>query len=92
MNDTHPAMDSHFRRLFMAKSGEKRLRMGCSMFDAAKEIVKSAILNHDPGITPVELKKEFFLRFYGLEFSMRKKRRIGDILRQSVDRNLGNLP
>lgn len=75
MNDTQPAIDSHFRRLVMAKSGEERLRMGCSMFDAAKEIVKSAILDYDPGITAVELKKEFFLRFYGLEFSRRKKRK-----------------
>lgn len=43
--------------------------MGCSMYDTAKQIVRSAISNSRPGITDEEMKKEIFLRFYGKEFS-----------------------
>jgi len=39
------------------------------MYDAAKQIVRSAIYNSRPGITDEEMKKEIFLRFYGKEFS-----------------------
>jgi hypothetical protein len=53
----------------MHKSGEQRLLMGCSMYDAARKIVQSDILARRPAITPGEMKKEIFLRFYGQEFS-----------------------
>lgn len=69
MNDTHPEIAVRFRELMMSKSGEERLRMGCSMYDTAKKIVCSAIYNSHPGITDAEIKKEIFLRFYGPEFS-----------------------
>ncbi len=69
MNDTHPEIAIRFRELMMRKSGEERLLMGCSMYDTAKEIVRSAIYNSRPGITDAELKREVFLRFYGQEFS-----------------------
>ena len=39
------------------------------MYDTAKQIVRSAICNNQPGITDEEMKKEIFLRFYGKEFS-----------------------
>ena len=69
MNDTHPDIAVRFRELMMSKSGEERLLMGCSMYDTAKQIVRSAIYNSRPGITDAEMKKEIFLRFYGPEFS-----------------------
>ncbi len=53
----------------MSKSGEQRLLMGCSMYDAARKIVRSAILAQHPGITPTEMKKAIFLRFYARDFS-----------------------
>ncbi|MHC4204871.1 MAG: hypothetical protein ACYSTT_09475 [Planctomycetota bacterium] len=53
----------------MNKTGEERLLMGCSMYDTAKQIVRSAIYNNRPQITDEEMKKEIFLRFYGKEFS-----------------------
>jgi len=76
MNDTHPEVAARFRNLMRAKSNEQRLLMGCSMYDTAKEIVKSAIYNQRPGIRPEEMKKEIFLRFYGLEFSQAAKEKI----------------
>ena len=69
MLDTHPDIAVRFRNMMMHKSGEQRLRMGCSMYDAAKQIVRSAIYESHPGVTDIEMKREIFLRFYGHEFS-----------------------
>ena len=69
MLDTHPDIAVRFRNMMMHKSGEQRLRMGCSMYDAAKQIVRSAIYESHPEVTDIEMKREIFLRFYGHEFS-----------------------
>lgn len=69
MLDTHPDIAVRFRNMMMRKSGEQRLRMGCSMYDAAKQIVRSAVYENHPQITDAEMKREIFLRFYGHEFS-----------------------
>jgi hypothetical protein len=69
MNDTHPEIAARFRDLMKAKSNEQRLLMGCSMFDTAKQVVRSAIYSQRPAITPREMKIEIFLRFYALDFS-----------------------
>ena len=68
MFDTHPDVAIRFRDLMMSKTGQQRLLMGCSMYDTAKQIVRSAIYNSRPEITDEEMKKEIFLRFYGKEF------------------------
>ncbi|MCH7556945.1 MAG: hypothetical protein IIB56_05740 [Planctomycetes bacterium] len=73
MNDTHPDIAIRFRELMMSKTGEQRLLMGCSMYDTAKKIVRSAIYNSRPGITETEMKKEIFLIFYGQEFSQAER-------------------
>jgi len=69
MFDTHPDIAIRFRDLMMSKTGEERLLMGCSMYDTARQIVRSSIYNNRPEITDDEMKKEIFLRFYGREFS-----------------------
>jgi len=76
MNDTNPDVAIRFRNLIMCKSGEKRLLMGCSMFDTAKQIVLSAIRSRQPGITDAEIRREIFLRFYGLEFSQADRQKL----------------
>ena len=76
MNDTHSEVGVLFQNLMRLKSNEQRLLMGCSMYDAAKQIVQSAIYSQRPAITPGEMKKEIFLRFYGLEFSQADKEKI----------------
>ena len=73
MNDTHPDVAIRFRELMMRKSGEQRLLMGCSMYDAAKQIVLNSICNRQPLITDAEIKREIFLRFYGQEFSQAER-------------------
>ena len=76
MNDTSASMTSKYNKLIMAKSKQARLRMGCSMFDTAKKIVRSAILNQNPKITAGRMKAELFLRFYGGEFSVAEQKKI----------------
>jgi len=69
MFDTHPDIAIKFRDLMMSKTGEQRLLMGCSMYDIARQIVRSSIYNNRPEISEDEMKKEILLRFYGREFS-----------------------
>ena len=76
MKGTHPEVDVRFRNLMKTKTNEQRLLMGCSMYDTAKQIVRSAIYNQYPEITHQEMKKEIFLRFYGREFSRSDKEKI----------------
>jgi len=76
MNDTNPEVAVQFQNLIMCKSGEQRLIIGCSMYDTAKKIVQNAIYNQHPEIKPEEMKKEIFLRFYGLEFSRADRERL----------------
>lgn len=66
-SDTKIKSEKLFQKLLLQKSNENRLIMGCSMYDTAKEIVKSSIQNEKPYITKEDLKKEIFLRFYGNE-------------------------
>jgi len=80
ISDTHKSMESRFHRMMMEYPPEERLRMGCSMFDTAKEIVRSSILERHPHISGQELKKEIFLRFYGEDFGSEQRKKILDLL------------
>ena len=80
MNDTLPEVAARFRDLIRAKSNEQRLLMGCSMYDTAKQIAQSAIYSQQPTITPEEMRKEIFLRFYGQEFSQADREKILSVL------------
>ncbi len=73
MNDTNPEIATLYRNMIMRKSGEERLLIGCSMYDTARKIVLNSIRNNHPEITNTEIKKEIFLRFYGLEFNLAEK-------------------
>ena len=84
MNDTHPDVAIRFRDLMMSKTGQQRLLMGCSMYDTAKEIVRSAIYNSRPGITDAEIKKEIFLTFYGPEFSQADREKYLSVLASNI--------
>jgi hypothetical protein len=69
MFDTHPDIAIRFRDLMMSKTGEQRLLIGCSMYDTARQIVRSSIYNERPEISEEEMNKEIFLRFYSKDFS-----------------------
>ena len=76
MLDTHPDIAVRFRNMMMHKSGEQRLRMGCSMYDTAKQIVRSAIYEAHSEITETQMRREIFLRFYGHEFSRDEREKL----------------
>ena len=76
MNDTNEKMQKIFNEMMMKKTNEERLIMGCSMFTAAKIIVRSSILEKNPDITENELRVKLFLRFYGLDFTESEKEKI----------------
>ena len=69
MKDTSVDIKIRFQNMIMKRSPEERLFMGSSMFDTAKQIVKSSIMEQYPKILPREMKQKIFLRFYGAEFS-----------------------
>ncbi len=68
----------------MSKAGQERLVMGCSIYDTAKEIVRSAIYNSRSGITDAEIKREIFLRFYGQEFSQADREKYLSVLASDI--------
>lgn len=76
MRDTSDVMSERYRKMLLSRSPEERLRMGFSMYDAAREIVKSALRDKFPGMAPGDLKREIFLRFYGFEFGAGEKEKI----------------
>jgi len=76
MNDTAPVIQQRYRRLLLARSGEDRLKMGCSMHAMAQELVRASVLAKFPVASPATLRRELFLRFYGGEFDPQARDRI----------------
>lgn len=76
MKDTSAEVEKRFDRMLMSKSGVERLMMGASMFDAARELIKSSIIARQPDISARGLKKELFLRVYEVDFSEDEKSKI----------------
>lgn len=80
MTDTHKSIQLRFERMMADRVPMERLRMGSSMFDTAKTIVRDSIVAQHPGISSQELKKEIFLRFYGQEFNKVQIKKISKAL------------
>ncbi len=76
MNDTSPEIEKILFERMGRKTSAERLEIGCRMFDFSKEIVRSSLLNSNPHISPVQLRKELFLRFYGHEFEGLQREKI----------------
>jgi hypothetical protein len=58
------------------KTPEERFLMGCSMYDTAKQIVIASIQEMNPNISPLDLRKEVFLRFYKTDFTPAAREKI----------------
>jgi hypothetical protein len=80
VKDTPPAMERRFRKMLLKRSGEERLKMGCSMHATARALVRASVSKNDP----VALKQALFLRFYGNDFGPRARRRIIRALRKAA--------
>lgn len=76
MKDTSNAMERKYRNMLLKRSGEERLKMGCSMHATAQALVRASALQADPSASPASLKKVLFLRFYGQDFDTATRKRI----------------
>jgi len=76
VKDTSDAIERKFRDMLLKRSGEERLKMGCSMHATAQALVRASTLEEDPPASPATLKKALFLRFYGEDFDAATRKRI----------------
>jgi hypothetical protein len=76
MNDTPPEIEQKFIAILMERSGEERLKMGCSMHATAQALVRASVLEEDPLASPAALRQALFLRFYGHEFNSEAREKI----------------
>ena len=82
MNDTPAAFEDRFRKMLLKRSGEERLKMGCSMHATARALVKASVSEKDP----VAVNRALFLRFYGNDFEPKQRKRILLALRKAAER------
>jgi hypothetical protein len=76
MKDTPPDVARRYQDLLMQRSGEARLRMGWSMYAAARAIVVASIRAKEPDASPARVRQALFLRFYGGDFDPVTRARI----------------
>jgi hypothetical protein len=76
MNDTSPEVKRIFRRMLLQRSGEERLKMGCSMHATAQALVRASVLEIDSHASAVDIRRALFLRFYGHEFAVEAREKI----------------
>jgi len=76
VRDTSPAMEKRYRQMLLARSGEARFRMGCSMHTTARQLVEAGLRSIDPTATEAELRVGVFRRFYGRDLSAEKMDRV----------------
>ncbi len=76
MRDTSREVERRFRELLLRRSGEERLRMGCSMYGTARALIRASVLEKDPGISPQGMRRALFLKLYGHEFDAHTIERI----------------
>ena len=76
MNDTTPEIAERVREMFRQKTPIERLEMGLSMYDTSKFLVTRYILENNPNISEVDLRKELFLAFYRNDYSLAEQQKI----------------
>jgi hypothetical protein len=76
MNDTAPDIEKRFLKMLLQRSGEERLKMGCSMHATAKALARASILHEQPDASPATIRRALFLRFYGHEFDAQAREKI----------------
>lgn len=58
------------------KSPIERLRMGMAMYETSKYLIIRAILEENPKISEVDLRKEIFLKFYRNDYDLAQQEKI----------------
>ena len=72
MKDTPDKIQRKYRSMLLKRSGEERLKMGCSMHAAARALVLASISEKDP----IAVNRALFLRFDGGEFEPKERKKI----------------
>jgi len=80
VKDTPAAMERRFWKMLLKRSGEERLKMGCSMHATSRALVKASV----PEASPAVLKRALFLRFYGDDFDPKRREKILRALRKGA--------
>lgn len=76
MNDTTPEIARKVSELIRLKTPAERFEMGLSMYKTSKLLLIQFIRRHNPQISDVELRQEFFLKMYGSDFSPEERDKI----------------
>jgi len=80
VKDTPAEIERVFRKMLLQRSGEERLKMGCSLPATARAIVKASILQRHPGACPAEIKRLLFLHFYSTDFGAEERTQVASAL------------
>lgn len=89
MKDTPAEMARRFQVMLMARTGEERIKMGCSMHESARRLVLASVLAKNPRATSSELRRAFFLRFYRNDFDSQTTTKILQFLEDSCSISKG---
>jgi len=85
MIDTPPHIEQAFREMLLERSGEERLKMGCSMHGMAQALVRAGVLEKDPSASPAAIRRALCLRFYGHDIAPETMRKILSVLEGMED-------
>lgn len=80
MNDTPPHVAARYHAMLMRLSPGERLLMAGRMFGAAKTLALAGIRMRYGDLSPADLRRHLFLRFYGSDFTPSQVQRILDHL------------
>lgn len=76
MTDTSPEIETIWLEMWKKVPPAERLRMGCEMFSAAKELAMAGIRKELGRDDPTEMRRRLFFRFYGSDFTPEESERI----------------
>lgn len=76
MTDTSPEIETIWLEMWKKVPPAERLRMGCEMFSAAKELAMAGIRKELGRDDPKEMRRRLFYRFYGTDFTAEESERI----------------
>jgi hypothetical protein len=72
--------------MLLQRSGEERVRMGCSITATARAMIRASILAIEPCASAARLRREIFLRFYGDDFDAETREKILAVLGDESNR------
>lgn len=76
MSDTPTQVQLRYKKMIMSLTPSERLRMASRMYDSGRKLVISGIQNGRQQLNASKLRKQFFLRMYGNDFSVADRKRI----------------